>query len=191
VLDKIVYTLTNPVKDGLVRDYRKWPGLNTRPGDWRRGTRSARRPTVYFTKTPAELSYTICAPAQLGDSVEQAIATIELHIRMAQERAAAELAAQGRSVMGANAVRATNPLEAPNTQRPLSKINPSLAAGGDSQALAAGKLALKLFRLAYRAAWEQFKSSASATFPGGTLLMRTRFRQACTPLDVCWCVTTS
>jgi REP element-mobilizing transposase RayT len=189
VLDKIVYTLTNPVKDGLVRDYRKWPGLNTRPGDWRRGTRSARRPAVYFTKTPAELSYTVCAPAQLGDSIEHAIATIELHIRMMQERTAAELAAKGRSAMGVNAVRATNPLDAPRAQRPLSDINPSLAAGGDSQALSAGKLALKLFRLSYRVAWEKFKSFACATFPGGTLLMRKRFGQACTALDVCWCVT--
>jgi putative transposase len=33
VFDKIVYTLTNPVKDGLVRNYRKWPGFNTRPSD--------------------------------------------------------------------------------------------------------------------------------------------------------------
>jgi REP element-mobilizing transposase RayT len=188
ILDKIVYTLTNPVKDGLVRDYRKWPGFNTRPSDWRSGTRTARRPVVYFKKTPEEISYAVCAPAQLADSVEHAIAAVELHVRDAQQQAAVELAAQRRSAMGANAVLATNPLDAPTTPRPVGNLNPALAAGGDHDALAKAKLALQRFRLAYRAAWQEFKAKACATFPGGTLLMRTRFRQACTALDPCWCV---
>ena len=81
VLDKIVYTLTNPVKDGLVRDYRRWPGFNTRPGDWRRGARVARRPNVYFKNTPEQLSYEVCAPSQLGDSVDQvACRRLDSHI---------------------------------------------------------------------------------------------------------------
>lgn len=189
VLDKIVYTLTNPVKDGLVRDYRKWPGFNTRPGDWRQGTRTVRRPDVYFTKTPEQISYTVCAPSQLGDSVEQAIKTVEQHIRMAHEQAATELAAKGRSVLGVNAVRAMNPLDAPRTPRPADKINPQLAAGGDNEALTKAKIALKMFRLAYRQAWQEFKARAAAIFPGGTLMMQKRFGQACTALDACWCVT--
>jgi putative transposase len=189
ILDKIVYTLTNPVKDGLVRDYRKWPGFNTRPGDWRDGLRTARRPNVYFKNTPEEISYAVCAPGQLGESVEHAISTVELLIRNAQQQAAVELAAESRGVMGVNGVLATNPLDAPTTPRPVGDLNPTLAAGGDHDALVNAKLALKLFRLAYRAAWKEFKEMASATFPGGTLLMRTRFKQVCTALDACWCVT--
>ncbi|MFH1833546.1 MAG: hypothetical protein ABH877_00860, partial [bacterium] len=27
ILDELLYTLTNPIKDGLVHDYRKWPGF--------------------------------------------------------------------------------------------------------------------------------------------------------------------
>jgi putative transposase len=185
ILDKIVYTLTNPVKDGLVRDYRKWPGLNTRPSDWRRGARTARRPNFYFKNTPAELTYAVCAPSRLADSVEQAIETVELHLRAAQHQAAIELAAQRRSVVGVNGVLATDPLDAPNTERPVGTLNPQIAAGGDHDALANAKLAVKLFRQAYRAAWREFKARASAIFPGGTLLMRTRFGQACTTLDAC------
>lgn len=188
ILDAIVYTLTNPVKDGLVRDYRKWPGFNTRPSDWRRGARTARRPSVYFKRTEAEISYCVTAPPKLGASIEQAIATTELHIRSAQQQAAIELAARRRSVLGVNGIVATNPLDAPKTPRPAGKLNPSLAAGGDRAALSAAKMAVKLFRMAYRAAWEQFKERASAVFPGGTLLMRTRFGQACTELDASWCV---
>jgi hypothetical protein len=65
VVDKIVYTLTNPVKDGLVRDYRKWPGFNTRPSDWRGRVRRVRRPDYYFKNTPEEVEYRIIAPSQL------------------------------------------------------------------------------------------------------------------------------
>jgi len=189
ILDAVVYTLTNPVKDGLVRDYRKWPGFNTRPGDWRGRTRTARRPNLYFKNTPEEIAYSICRPSQLGDSVEQAVQTIELHIRSAQQQASVELAAQRRSAMGVNAVLATDPLAAPTTPRPLGKLNPALAAGGDSGALSVAKAAIKQFRQAYREAWREFKAKAQATFPGGTLLMRTRFGQLCSALDAHWCLT--
>jgi REP element-mobilizing transposase RayT len=189
VLDKLVYTLTNPVKDGLVRDYRKWPGFNTRPGDWRAGTRRVQRPREYFKHTPQTLEYRVCAPPQLGESTAQAIATVEHHIRAKQDDIAAQLALQGRSVAGVRAVLATEPLDAPTTPRPLGNLNPALAGGGDAEALSKAKVALKLFRRAYRDAWRAFKAGLSVVFPGGTLLMRTRFGQPCAPLDACWCVT--
>jgi putative transposase len=190
VLDKLVYTLTNPVKDGLVRDYRKWPGLNTRPSDWRREARTVERPAYYFKKTPAKLSYRITAPAQLGE-LEQAIADVEQHIRHAQQQAAVELGARRRSVAGAAAVFAVDPFGAPTTPRPVGELSPTLAAGGDHEALSVAKQAIKLFRQAYRDAWEAFKAGSHAIFPGGTLLMRTRFGQTCQPLDACWCVTST
>ena len=188
ILDKIVYTLTNPVKDGLVRDYRKWPGFNTRPSDWRNGTRTVQRPSYYFKRTPEAITYTVSAPSQLSESLEHAIASVELHIRNAQEHAAAALAAQRRSAMGVNAVVAVHPLDNPSTPRPSGKLNPTLAAGGDREALTLAKKAVKAFRLAYRAAWRDFKRRARAIFPGGTLMMRIRFGQQCTSLDACWCV---
>jgi REP element-mobilizing transposase RayT len=191
VLDKIVYTLTNPVKDGLVRDYREWAGYNTRPSDWRAGSRTVERPSFYFKNTPETLSYCVIAPSQLGDSLEIAIATVELHIRNAQHQAAVELAAQRRSVRSTSAILGTDPFDAPTTPRPVGELNPTLASGGDREALSLAKQALKLFRLAYRAAWKEFRRGARALFPGGTLLMRTRFGQPCQPLDACWCVTST
>jgi REP element-mobilizing transposase RayT len=188
VLDKIVYTLTNPVKDGLVRDYRDWSGLNTRPSDWQKGEQVVERPAFYFKNTPQELTYRISAPPQLGDSVEQAIVTTELHIRDAQRQAAIELAAQRRSIVGEKVVAGANPFDAPTTPRPIGRLKPTVASGGDAEALRLGTQALKLFRLAYRAAWNQFKAGLTTIFPGGTLLMCTRFGQRCTPLDTGWCV---
>jgi putative transposase len=189
MLDKIVYTLTNPVKDGLVHEYRKWPGFNTRPSDWRGGTRTARRPNVYFKNTPETIEYSVSAPGRMCETVEQAIGTVELHIRNAQEHFATQRAAQGRSVVGVRGVLAQDPFDAPSTPRPVGNLNPALAGGGDSGALSVAKAALQAFRRAYREAWKAFKAGAAAIFPGGTLLMRRRFGQPCEPLDACWCVT--
>ena len=188
ILDELVYTYTNPVKDGLVRDYRDWPGFNTRPGHWREPERSVRRPDVYFKNTPEVLNYRLSAPAQLDGPIEQVISTVELHIRQAQTQIAIDLAAQRRSVLGAKAIRSVDPFASPTTQRPVGDLNPQLAAGGDADALSNAKKALKMFRLAYRAAWQCFKANASAVFPGGTWLMRWRFGQLCEPLDASWCV---
>jgi len=56
VLDKLVYTFVNPVKDGLVSDYRKWPGFNTRPSDWRTGMRTVKRPKYVSVQRTALFS---------------------------------------------------------------------------------------------------------------------------------------
>ncbi len=188
VLDKVVYTLTNPVKDGLVRDYREWPGLNTTPDNWREGSRVAPRPRYFFKHTPEALEYAVCAPSQLGPSVEHAIKAVELHIREVQHQAANDLIAQRRTALGVSAVLAVHPFDAPTTERPTGNLNPHLAAAGDPAAFSAAKVALKLFRMAYREAWERFKVTASAVFPGGTWLMHRRYLQSCTPLDACWCL---
>ena len=91
-------------------------------------------------------------------------------------------------MLGVKSVQAVHPFEAPTTKRPFGNLNPHLAAGGDQQTLSTAKLALKLFRLAYREAWQQFKATAKAVFPGGTWLMHRRYGQPCTNLDAWWCV---
>jgi hypothetical protein len=189
VLDEVVYTLTNPVKDGLVPDCRKWPGFNTRPGDWRGTVRRVHRPGFYFKDTPEELEYQVLPPAQLhrGD-VEALIAEVESRIRDRQRQAAGDFAAQGRPFMGVKAVLRTDPFAAPSTPRAVGNINPQLAAGADGAALRLAARALRAFRSAYRRAWELFKKGVAAVFPGGTLLLRKRFGVACEPLDAaCWC----
>ena len=188
ILDKLVYTFTNPVKDGLVRDYRQWPGFNTRPSHWRQGPRTIERPEFYFKHTPETLTYELTPPPQLGTDVERVISDVEGHIRREQAQVVTNLRAQGRSFAGAKVVLRTSPLDSPNTPRPRRELTPRLAAGGDAKALTAAATALKLFRIAYRKAWKQFKELGDALFPGGTLLMRRRFRVECEPLDAaCWC----
>ncbi len=188
ILDKLVYTFTNPVKDGLVRDYRQWPGFNTRPSHWGQGPRTIERPDFYFKHTPETLTYELTPPRQLGTDVERVIADMEGHIRREQAQIATNMRAQKRTFAGAKAVLRTSPLDSPDAPRPEGKLTPRLAAGGDAKSLAAAAAALKLFRIAYRRAWKRFKELGDAVFPGGTLLMDKRFGVECEPLDAgCWC----
>lgn len=188
ILSKLVYTYTNPVKDGMVRDYRKWPGFNTRPSDWRHDVvRTAKRPAFYFKNTPPSLSFRVERPSQLDGELEQVIADVESHIRNEQRQAATNLAAQQRSFLGAKAAAKVNPFDAPSTPRPHGNLNPHLAAGSDRKALQQGTLALRMFRLAYREAWKAFRAGIETLFPGGTLLMHRRYGVPCEPLDACWC----
>ena len=187
ILRELTYTFTNPVKDGLVSDYRTWPGFNIGPGDWRAASRSVERPAFYFKKTPKVLTYRVVPPRQLEGDLEQVIADAERQILEEQQQAATDLTAQGRSFVGVEAVLSVNPLDAPTTIRPHGNLTPRLASGGDGQAMKLGIEALKRFRTAYRQAWRDFKRGLRAVFPGGTLLMRTRYGLPCEPLDACWC----
>jgi len=186
----LVYTLTNPVKDGLVHDYRKWPGFNTRPSDWRGRVRRVKRPDYYFKNTPEQIEYRIVPPSQLlqGRGLKGLIADVETQIRERQSQAATDMAAQGRTFMGVKAILKTDPFSSPSTPRPVGNPNPQVAAGGDREALSLATRAVQAFRYAYREAWKLFKQGVTAVFPGGTLLMRRRFNVPCDPLEAfCWC----
>jgi putative transposase len=190
ILDELLYTFTNPVKDGLVHDYRKWPGFNTRPSDWRRGMRRVKRPDYYFKNTPEQLEYQLVPPPQLlqGSDLESVIADVETGIRERQSQAARTLQSEGRGFMGVKAVLATDPFSSPSTPRPVGSLNPQVAAGGDREALSLATRALQSFRRAYREAWKLYRKGVNAVFPGGTLLMRRRFHVRCDPLDAAgWC----
>jgi len=191
IVDEIVYTLINPVKDGVVRDYKKWPGAVSRPGDWLRATRYAERPSVYFKQdddTHRRVPACLVAPPQLADrDLVELVQAVELLIRERQRAAAVTLAAEGRSFMGSKAAGRQDPFDAPQSRRPRYQRNPRLAAGGNREALLGGIAALKSFRECYREAWRAFQRGLRAVFPAGTYLMHRRYRCECEPLDAPWC----
>jgi putative transposase len=192
VLDAIVYTLINSQKDGLVSDYKKWPGLCTSPADWLEPERYARRPEAYFSSKNAELAevgYRFVIPPQFADRDPKALAReVEHKIEDEQRVVRATLAAKGRSFLGVRRVLAADPFDAPRSRRPKGKLNPRLAAGGNHQAMAQAVQALRLFRQRYRDAWKAFCKGMAVVFPGGTLLLRLRFNVPCEPLDTPWCI---
>jgi REP element-mobilizing transposase RayT len=191
ILDKVVYVLTNPVKDGQVRDYRKWPGVTSRPGDWLQPVRYARRPELYFKQCDEEhreVAAQVTIPPQFADRTPvDFVRNVEAMLADEHKAIAATMAAAGRSFMGVKAVLRQDPLDAPKSRRPRYGLNPRLAAGGNREAMQQGIAALRQFRERYRDAWKQFRDNARTVFPAGTYLMRRLYNCMCEPLDAPWC----
>jgi hypothetical protein len=87
-LGDLVYTLTNPVKDGLVKWSCLWPGFTT--ADWRFGeTRTFKRPDWFFDargQMPDEVTLTLVRPPIFKELDDDA-----LYERLVTEVRAAEL----------------------------------------------------------------------------------------------------
>lgn len=100
VLDKIAYTLANPVSSFLVRRGTRWPGVRTRPSDLAGALYQVARPAVFFREDgpmPDTITLRLVPPdicSQLSDT-ELAAHVHELIARREAD-ARAERAKQGR-----------------------------------------------------------------------------------------------
>jgi putative transposase len=192
VLDAVVYTLTNPQKDGLVREYRQWPGLHTTPRDWLLPARYAPRPELFFDQHNVEFAqadYQFVIPPQFADREPESLARdVETLVEDKQRAVHASMAAQGRTFLGAARIMRADPFDAPTSKRLKGTMNPRFAGGGNHEAMSQAVQALRLFRERYRQAWIAFCKGIAAVFPAGTLLMRRRFNVPCEPLDTPWCI---
>ena len=190
VLDKFVYSLTNCVKDGLVPDYRKWPGLCSRPSDWLRGVRHAERPKLFFNQKNtvwATVPYQFTVPPALRDRTpELLVEDAEALIREKQWALQAEHKDKG--FRGVKAVLNADPFGSPNSPRPRGLTNPTVAAGGDTELLRAALRLVRSFRERYREALKRYRNGVlDALFPAGTLKMRLLHHARCDVLDAPWC----
>lgn len=188
ILDALIYVATNPVKDGLVPDYRKWPGLCSRPSDWLAEERSVEKPELFFSRTPehAEVSYRFTVPPQFADRARELfVRDVEALIR--EEQNSIRTTRAGKPFLGVNAIVAADPFDSPSTQRPRGQRNPTVKASGDVEAYELARKAVRAFREAYRLAWKRFCKGIRAIFPAGTLLMRKHYGVECEPDDFSWC----
>jgi hypothetical protein len=186
------YALTNAVKDGQVRDYRKWPGVCSRPRDWRQPVRYAERPDYFIDQKDADwasVPWQLTVPPMLRDRpLDRLIEDAETLIRDEQQALLRTNAAQGIGVRGVKAVLRTDPFDSPNKPRPKGKTNPTVAAGGDTAMLQEGIRLVRNFRERFREAWKAYRAGQrEVLFPSGTLLMRTLHGVACDSLQAPWC----
>lgn len=193
VIDAITYDATNPVKDGLVSDYRDWPGLKSRPGDWMQPARSVKRPTgLAFkdsSKKDRQVQVKYVVPPALRDRAPQrAVDDVHFQIRNVTQSLRDERAAADESFLGAKAVMAMSPFDSPSTPRVKGKRTPTFAAGGDAELLKEGLKRVRAFRQSYRECVERFVAGArDVVFPAGTYLMRVRFGVTCHDWSPPWC----
>lgn len=182
VLDRMVYTLTNPVKDGLVRSGSEWGGLTSY--GMRFGTKMVfRRPEKFFDKNgalPEEVEVEVSRPDILPELSDEEL--FVLLMRKVKERERELLAAakeEGRRFLGMRRVLRRKHTDRPQSREPRFNLNPRVASRSKWQRIAALQRNKEWLGV-YREAWEKFCAGVrDVLFPEGTYLMRVQYGVAC------------
>jgi hypothetical protein len=177
VIEKIAYTLANPVAAGLVRYAHEWPGAKVRVDSLGRGMLYTRRPDVYFDPAnkqwPAEVTMPITVPPTVKDA-ETYRHRVAAELQRLEWQARTELQAQGRGFLGPERATKVSPEERATSSEPVRELNPTFAVGrgnADIGKRAAGST--RAYRAAYRAALDQWRAGVrNVIFPAGTWWMR-------------------
>ena len=181
VLAKIAYVLANPVAAGMVRHGAEWPGLWSAPEEIGAGPVTVKRPAHFFREDgnmPATAKLELVCPDGF-ESVEAFRSELVTLLTALEDEAARELAAEGRTFLGRQAVLAQKPGAWPMTEEPRRELNPRIA-GRDKWKRIEAIGRLKEFLCSYRAAWLEFtRGLRSALFPEGTYWMRIAYGVRC------------
>jgi len=179
VIEKLAYAMANPVKAGLVREARDWPGVTVLPHELGRRSFRIERPPIFFDPDnpnwPDTVELTLTLPPTLERTydarrVREAVKEeLERQERLARE----EFDKRGWRVLGAARVRRLSPYRRARSSEPLRHRNPTFAMGRGQRTVFFQALAeLRAFRTAYRQALEQWRSGfRGVVFPRGTWCM--------------------
>lgn len=184
VLDKTVYTLTNPVAAHLVQRVTDWPGVSSLSAQMRDGWMRARRPRHFFREDgdmPEEASLRITPPAQFDHlNPEEWRNNLRSQIREREDEAVAYRARTGSRVLGRRGVLAQRPDSFPPGAEPRRGMVPRVAT--KNKWLRVERLQRnKVFQELYRAAYELWVAGSDAVFPWGTYKLRLQARVSCDP----------
>jgi putative transposase len=178
IIEKIAYTLCNPVQAGLVARGDQWPGLRLgRPGSYR-----VRRPDTFFREEgpmPASLTLELTAPPlqELDDRAARRHIDQVVTAREAEERR--RVRAAGRTFSGQRAVIAQDPFASPRTREPRRGLSPKLASRNKWLRIET-LMRCAVFVREHRAAMVAWcQTTRDAIFPAGTYLMRVRYLVPC------------
>jgi REP element-mobilizing transposase RayT len=173
VVEKIAYVAANPVKAGLVKHPRHWPGVIA----WTPRHLRAERPQSYFARDsscPPELTLVLSDPPTLDKAPQPASWRERVAHELADQIAEAhrEMQAEGRDFLGRGAALATSFAERALTDEEKRVVKPTFAAKV-WEVHSRLRRAEKWFRTCYRLALEQWRAGeALVTFPNGTWAMR-------------------
>jgi len=175
IIEKIAYTLANPVAAGLVERACEWPGATVRVEDLGRGVLCSTLPGVYFSRKnplwPKEATLELTLPPGIApeeaDGFRAAVAALV-------EREEAKMKGLGTKVLGAENAMKVSHLEQATSEEAKFERNPTFATGSDTKEERARAVeVLQTFREAYRAAIVRWhKRERDVRFPVGTWWMR-------------------
>jgi len=176
-LHKVLYTLTNPVKAGLVSQHHLWPGAISSVVQIAKGRITTTRPKKFFAKTddPALLTRDLILTPVPGSEVmgsqdygrylAQRVADVEAAITADRET-------KGLRWLGRKECLKINPFDAPQTKWVPFTRTPKVSSKHE-EARNAWLLRLKRFLVPYDGAKKAFRAGDRDTpFPLGTFAMR-------------------
>ncbi len=168
VLDKVAYVLLNPVSAALVRSPERWAGVVTTLRTLRRGMMGAKHPRVWFKKdAPEGATLTFTTPGCFADQ-ELYHSALESLLVSRLEQVRTRMLQQGKGYLGRTRVRKTLVSDRPGTKKERFGRSPTFSALTRCRWLAAVKK-LRAFRIAYRTAYEAWRSGKwDVEFPLGT-----------------------
>jgi hypothetical protein len=184
-LAKMVYALSNPVKDQLVEKAHHWPGVSSLGAVLHGKPLTAKRPRHFFREDgpmPEEVTLTFERPPGFEHlSQEEFAALVMEKIQAVEEAAARERERTGRRILGRRAVLRQDWRARPASQEPRRQLSPRVAARNQWSRMEA-LLRNKAFLNAYRRARDAFlRGIAGVLFPAGTYWLRRFARAPCEP----------
>ena len=185
VLDKMVYALTNPVKDNLVASVTEWPGVNAFDTIVSGGSITAERPAHFFREDgpmPATVTLTFDRPSGFESmSHEEFAGTLRNRVEAAEADAETKRQATGARVMGRQAILDQDWRDSPSSHEPRRDLNPRVAAKNKWSRIEALQRN-KDFGNGYRKAFEAFREGIKdVLFPAGTYWLRRFAAAICEP----------
>jgi putative transposase len=173
LVDKLIYTATNPVKDGLVEKVHHWPGPKIVRAFLTGTSLKARRPRFLFRDDgpmPEEVELTLEIPAELGDH-DEIVERVRLGIAAVEEECARERARDNRQVIGRQRILRQSWRHNPDTPEPRRGLRPRVAARCKWARIEALQRN-KEFEIHYREARALWLAGQPAVFPAGTYWLR-------------------
>jgi putative transposase len=181
VIHRMVYALTNPVKDRLVEQSHHWPGVTSLEAILHAKPLVAFRPKHFFRDEgpmPETTLLTFVQPPGFeGMSASSFAALVLDRVRLVEEAAAAERRQTGTRVLGRRAVLAQDWSGAPGS-RELRHPKTTRCADRSNWSRIEGLMRSRAFRDAYAAARAALAAGVrDVLFPAGTYWLR-RFTHA-------------
>ncbi|NJK32051.1 MAG: hypothetical protein HC927_06315 [Deltaproteobacteria bacterium] len=175
VLDKMAYTLMNPVVAGLVRLVSLWEGSSSYGMEFGQ-ERVARRPlclTGFLKSVKGDETLRLTAPP--NSLAADMLAELQGELKRRVKEVWTRFAAEGRRFLGMDAVSAQSWQESAKSEEPRGGIIPRFASK-DPELLRQAIREWRAWLTAYRLALQAFSSGVrDAEFPAGTYMMKQRF----------------
>jgi len=173
VIDKLVYTATNPVKDDLVDKMHHWPGPRTVNAFFKRKPIRAERPRFLFRQDgplPEVVEMTFEIPKELGDH-DAIVERVRAQCAAVEKDCARARAATHRQVLGRRRIKHQSWESNPTTAAPHRRLSPRVAAREKWTRIEILQRNRE-FLIEYRSARLEWLAGVTVVFPAGTYWLR-------------------